>query len=115
MDFAQQLVDAIPICLFVLDKDLTLLYMNSHLSRAVEYIKGKIDEQFIKGLTKVGIRNLSYDAFVSAVNRITAMQGGTIETIKTGRYAFITLAPITVLLKGEQKNTVLVIIRGERK
>jgi YesN/AraC family two-component response regulator len=113
-EFAQQLLDAIPICLFVLDEDLTVLYMNRPLARAIQYQPERLDEEFLKSLAKVGIKGLSSESLLSVFNKITESPSGTIETISTGKYSFITFAPVRVLLEGEQKKTILAIIRGER-
>ncbi len=113
-DFAQQLLDAIPICLFLLDENLTLLYMNHHLARAIKYQPERLDEEFLKSLAKVGIKGLSSESLLSVFNRISKAPHGAIETLSTGKYSFITFAPVRVLLEGREKKTVLAIIRGER-
>ena len=37
LNFIQQLLDAIPVGILVLSKDLAVYYMNRHLSLAIEY------------------------------------------------------------------------------
>ncbi|MFH1292648.1 MAG: response regulator [Pseudomonadota bacterium] len=113
-DFAQQLLDAIPIYLFVLDEDLKVLYINRPLARAIKYQPERLDEEFLKSLARVGIKGLSSESLLSVVNKISEAPHGTIETLSTGKYSFITFAPVRVLIEGEEKKTVLAIIRGER-
>lgn len=113
--FVRQLLDALPIGLLVLGKDLTILYMNTHLARAVDDRPEKLDEQFFKRLGNIGVQDLSYESFLSAVNAITQSPRGSIETIRSGKYSFITLTPMTILKEEKEENTALIMIRGERR
>ena len=114
MDFAQQLLDAMPISLFISDQNLELLYINRHLEQAIKYQPKKLDKQFVSSLAEVGIKDLSYESLLSVVNRMTESQGGPIETIETGKYSYITLVPVKVAYEETENNSVLIIIRGER-
>ena len=113
-NFAKQLINAIPVCMFVMDYDLNILFVNKMLERAIEYKPEKLGEEMVKRLVKVGIRGLSYDDLRSAMDKIIASPTGIIETIPAGDFAYVTLAPMKVLLDGQEENTVLAIIRGER-
>ena len=91
-----------------------ILFINKKLEEDLKYKPEKMDEELTKKLAIVGIKDLSIDALRSTVNKITSSPLGTIETIRTGKYSYLTLAPVTVLLDGLERSTVLVIIRGER-
>ncbi len=111
--FARQLLDAIPIGLLVLSKDLAVCYMNRHLARVFEYRPEEIDEQFVKRLGKLGIKDLSYESLMSTVNRIAAAPGGTIETINNGENSYITLVPLRIVREEKEEGAVLIIIGEE--
>jgi hypothetical protein len=101
-------------CLFVLDEDFSLLYINSRLARAIEYRPEKLDGEFLNKLGRVGIKGLSYESLLSAIKRAAAGSRGAVETISTGKYSYLTLVPVRILHEKKEKNTVLIIIRGER-
>ena len=113
-DFAQKLIDAMPMGLLVLRKDATIKYMNRSVAQALERQPEKADEEFVKSLGKMGIKDLSYEALMSALNTLSTAPSGTVETISTGKYSYITLAPMRIIFEEEQEDAVLVIIRGER-
>lgn len=113
-EFAEQLLDAMPICLFVLDDDLSMLYMNRTLAGAIDYEPEKLDDQFLKSLTKMGVKEITYDDLVAAINRSSGGAKGAIETVRTGEYSYLMLVPVKVAYEREEKNTVLIVIRGER-
>ena len=113
-DFAQKLIDAMPMGLLVLRKDATIKYMNRSVAQALERQPEKADEEFVKSLGKIGIKDLSYEALMSALNTLSTAPSGTVETISTGKYSYITLAPMRIIFEEEQEDAVLVIIRGER-
>jgi len=114
-DFAQQLLDAIPISLLVLSKNLAVCYMNRHLARVIESRPEEVDEQFVKRLGKLGIKDLSYESLMSTVNRIASAPGGTIESINTGKYSYLTLVPLRIMREEKEEDAVLITIRGERR
>jgi DNA-binding NtrC family response regulator len=113
-DFAQQLINAVPVHLLVIELDMKILFVNKKLEEDLKYKPEKMDDELIKRLAVVGIKDLSRDALQSAIDKIAHAPQGTIVTIPTGKYSYLTLAPVTVLLEGPEKSTVLVIIRGER-
>jgi YesN/AraC family two-component response regulator len=113
-DFAQKLIDAMPMGLLVLRKDATIKYMNRSVAQALERQPEKADEEFVKSLGKMGIKDLSYEALMSALNKLSTEPSGTVETISTGKYSYITLAPMRIIFEEEQEDAVLIIIRGER-
>ena len=114
-DFAQRLIDAIPVNMLVMNSGLDILFSNSQLEKALECKPEKLDEEMIKKLHAIGVNELTYENLRSVVDKITASPHGTIETIPTGKYSYLTLAPVTVLLEGQDMHCILVIIRGERK
>jgi DNA-binding NtrC family response regulator len=113
-DFAQKLIDAMPMGLLVLRKDATIIYMNRSVAQALERQPEKADEEFVKSLGKVGIKDLPYESLMSAVNRLSSASSGTVETISTGKYSYITLAPMRITFEEKQEDAVLIILRGER-
>ncbi|NVL90192.1 MAG: response regulator [Desulfobacterales bacterium] len=113
-DFAQKLIDLMPMGLLVLNRDMTIVYMNRYVAQALQYRPEKVDEEFVKSVGKMGIKDLSYESLMSAVNTLSSALSGTVETISTGKYSYITLAPMRIVREEEQENAVLIIIRGER-
>ena len=115
LDFAEQLLDAIPIGLFTVDKELNIVYINRHCMQPLGYQPQKADEQFLRGLASIGIKDISMESFQSNLDRITGSSSGAIETIITGKYSYMSLVPLKVSREGEEENVVMVILRGERK
>ena len=113
-NFAQKLLDAIPVGLVVLNKDMKVRYANSHVTKAIESQSEKIDEEFLQSLDKIGIRELSYESLVSTVNKLFEAPMGTFEKISIGKYAYLTLTTMTILGDEKKENVVLVLMRGER-
>jgi len=113
--FAQCLLNAIPMELAVLDKDLTIRYANRQLAKVSEMPLGKFDDKFVKDLEKIGIVNLSYETMISTINTVMESPMGTLETVRVGKYAFILLTPITIVNKDDRETVVLMALRGERK
>ncbi len=114
-DFAQCLLDAIPMGLIVVNEDMQICYMNKNVSRRIEGRFEKLDENFAKNLSKVGIHGLSYRLFMSAFRKVLDSPPGLIETVSCGQYAYITLSSITVLHEETTERVVLIATRGERK
>ena len=113
-EFAQQLLDGIPIALLVLDKNLKILYMNRSLSRVIEYQPEKVDEAFVKGLGKMGINKITCESLADAVDKIITSPNSAIKNISTGKYSFMTLVPLRIARDKIEENGVLLLLRGER-
>lgn len=114
-DFAQKLLDAIPVGLVVLDKEMKIRYANRHFAEVIEYQTEQIDEEFIKRLGKAGgIRELSYDSLMSTVNKLFESPIGTLESINIGKDAYLTLTTMTILSEEKEENVALIAIRGEK-
>ena len=114
-EFAQELIDAMPMGLVVVNKDLAIVYINKGVIGPLKYQAETIDEEFIKNLSNMGISELSYESLTSTIDRLFSEPIGTVETISTGRYSYITLAPMRIIWEEDQEAAVLMIIRGERK
>jgi len=114
-DFAQRILDAMPVGLAILDRDMKISYANSQLAIAIEYQPEKIDEQFVQSLTKMGIKGLSYKSLMSTANKVFESPKGTLEIMSVGKYAYLMLTTITILREEKQEQVVLIGIRGARK
>ena len=113
-DFAQKLLDAVPVGLVVLDKDMKIRYISRYLARVIEYQPEKIDEEFVKRLGQVGVQELSYESLMSTLNKLFESPIGTLESISIGKDAYLTLTPMTILGEEKKGNVVLIAIRGEK-
>ena len=114
-DFAQRILDAMPVGLAILDRDMKMPYVNAQLATAIEYQPEKIDEQFVQSLTKMGIKGLSYESLMSSVNKVFESPKGTLEIMSVGKYAYLILTTITILREEKQEEVVLIGIRGARR
>ena len=113
--FAEQLLDAIPIGLLAVDQDMNVLYMNRSCMQPLGDQPGKVDEEFLRKLATIGIKNLTLELLKTTVDRIAGASIGTIETISTGKYAYISLVPLKVARQSGEQNVVMIILRGERE
>jgi PAS domain-containing protein len=112
MNFAQRLLDSIPMSIMVIKKDLTLIYINKSMLDMIDYTPERIDEKLIENMKKIGLKELSINQITDAID-LLFISPGRLETIKTGAFSFITLTVITIV--GEVKeNYVLMAVRGER-
>ena len=114
-DFAQRILDAMPVGLAILDRDMKMPYVNGQLATAIEYQPEKIDEQFVQSLSKMGIKGLSYGSLMSAVNKVFESPKGTLEIMSVGKYAYVVLTTINILREEKQEEVVLIGIRGARR
>jgi PAS domain-containing protein len=112
-DFALRLLDAVPLGLVVLNKDMTIRYMNRHLAEKIEYHPEKIDEKFIEELHEIGIKELSYKSLMPNLEKLFESPLGTLESLKIGRDAYLTLTKITILGEEKKESAVLVVLREE--
>jgi DNA-binding response OmpR family regulator len=112
--FAQSLIDMMPMGLLILNRDMKIIYMNRCVAKALRSLPEKADEEFVKSLTKIGIKDLSYESLASTSRRLLSEPDGTVETIRTGKYSYLTLAPMRIMREEQQEDAVLIIIRGER-
>ncbi|MBF0465993.1 MAG: response regulator [Nitrospirae bacterium] len=112
MNFAQRLLDSIPMSIIVIRRDLSLIYINKSMLDMIDYSPERIDEKFLEVMKKIGIKEVSIKQITDSVE-ILFNAHGRVETIRTGTYSFITLTLITIV--GEVKeNYVLMAVRGER-
>jgi len=112
-DFALRLLDIMPMGIAVIDKDMTILYMNSYLGRAFKCQPEKIDEELIKRLDQIGIKNLSYESLSSNIHRVMEAPAGKIETISTGKYSFIILVPVKTSNEEKIESALFIAMREE--
>jgi len=115
LEFAEQLLDAIPIGLLGVDQDMNVLYMNRSCTQPLGDQPEKVDEEFLRKLATIGIKNLTLELLKTTVDRIAGSSIGTIETISTGKYSYISLVPLKVSRESGEQNVVMIILRGERE
>ncbi len=115
MDFAKSLLDSFPGGLVVLDKDLNILYMNHSIARIFGATPNKIDLEFVSKLSELGITDLTYETFISALEQLLNSTSGTLETIKTGKYSDITLLRLKIVGEVQDQPIILITMRGEKK
>ena len=89
--------------------------MNRHCTEPLGYRAQTVDEQFLRNLDIVGIRDLMLDSFTSNIDRIVGTASGEVVTLGIGKYSYITFVPLKVSREGGEENVVLTILRGERK
>lgn len=115
LEFAQQLIDSLPMGIVAVDRDMKLCYMNRHLAEKVKIRPQQaLDEEFLKNLSKVGIQGLSYES-LAAINKLFESPPGTIETIRIGEYAYLILLSMMVVTEEKTERVVVLAMRGERK
>jgi len=115
MDFAKSLLDSFPGGLVVLDRDLNILYMNHSVARIFGATPNKIDLEFVSKLSELGITDLTYETFISALEQLLNSTSGTLETIKTGKYSDITLLRLKIMGEVQDQPIILITMRGEQK
>ncbi|QWR76429.1 response regulator [Candidatus Magnetomonas plexicatena] len=112
LTFAQKLMDSIPTPVIVINKDLTIIYMNKSMLEALDFTPKRIDEKLLENLKNLGIKDLSIEQITNAID-ILFLEPGKLEILKTGAHSLITLTLITVV--GDVKeHYVLMAMRGER-
>ncbi len=114
--FAQQLLDALPIAIFVVDREFRILYYNRDMGKIGDYRNQVINEDFIKKLAKIGAAAITYDSLISRISKVYEEKSGRIERMEIGKYGYATLSLLKVMKYFDEKMTDLVVvaIRGER-
>jgi DNA-binding NtrC family response regulator len=113
-EFAQSLLDAMPLGLVVLNQEMKLRYVNPQVARTMGYQPEEANEEFVQKLAKVGIKELSYETLSATIKKLFSSPPGTIENISTGKYGYLTLVPLTILGEEKKENVILIAMRGER-
>ena len=114
-DFAQEVMETLPMGMVVFDKNLKIQYINQNTKKFFEVSPEKVNDEFLQNLTKMGINDLSIKSLHDAVNKIYDSEPGTIEKLSTGKYSFMVLIPVSILTEKEMQSDILMVIRGERK
>ena len=112
-DFAMRLLDAVPLGLVVLNRDMTIRYMNRYLAGKIKYHPEKIDGKFMEELREIGIKELSYESLLPNLEKLFGSPLGTLESLRIGKDAYLTLTKITVLGEEKRESAVLVVLREE--
>lgn len=113
-EFGQNLVNSIPTALAVVDQEMNIVLVNDSITSFLEHVPKKIEKNFVKQLQKIGVRDITYEGFLSALKDSFNMPMGEFQTISVTKYCFITFTPFTFLDKRKKERLVLIIIRGER-
>jgi DNA-binding NtrC family response regulator len=114
--FAKQLLDSIPMAIFVVNKEFTILTYNRDLRKILDGKDQTLNEDFVSKLAKAGGHNIAYDELISRINKVFEQPSGTFERMEIGKYGYIHMSLIKVVktFKGEKSDVVVVAIRGER-
>ena len=115
-EFAGQLLDAIPMTIFVVDREFTILSHNRSVKKIMDGKNPKLNEDFVSKLAQVGGKNIVYDELASRINRVFEERSGAVERVRFGQFGYITLSLIKVnlLLQEKMSDFLVVAIRGER-
>jgi hypothetical protein len=89
--------------------------MNHSVARIFGATPNKIDLEFVSKLSELGITDLTYEVFVSALEQLLNSASGTLETIKTGKYSYMTLLRLKIIGQMQDQAIILISMRGERK
>jgi DNA-binding response OmpR family regulator len=112
--YAQQLLNSIPLGLIVVRRDKTVAYTNHKLIESVGYEPHKLDEKFVSSLHSIGIRDLNYGSLTDAIERSFESPFGTINSIRVGSYSYIILTTATIHDEQGRQKVVILMVRGER-
>ena len=110
--FAQKLLDAIPLAIFVIDKSFKIRYTNKSLTSVIDCTPTAFDDELITNLKKMGVCDLSVEKISAVCNGLFETVGG-IEVISTGKYSYLTLTLLTYMER-EKEKLIMVALRGER-
>ena len=87
--------------------------IDHYLGKEIKYQPKKLDEEFVKRLDQIGIKDLSYESLLSSIHRVMETPAGRIETISTGKYSFIILVPVKTSHEKETGSALLITMGGE--
>jgi DNA-binding NtrC family response regulator len=111
VDFAESLVDSLPLNLMVLDEEMNVLFVNRG-------VKARVGESSITVGTELfedmGLGEISIDEFTEAVRRVYRSAAPSVECMDVSQYAFVLLSKLFVLTDEGIRKVVLVVLRGER-
>ncbi len=110
-DLGSKLLDAMPIGLIIVDRDMNIRYMNSYLARENKTLPKKIDEDFINLLAKIGSKELSIKSLQSLIVKQFDSPKGTFTNLSVGKEAFLTLSSMKILDYKKEEEVVLLVMR----
>ncbi len=114
-EFAQNIIDCIPMALMVVDQGLNIRFSNSAISTALGYVPKKLDERMVKDLDKLGIKELWHSTFVNALQKTLNLPLGEFQQVSISKHSFMTMIPLSFFDNKIKGKLVAVIVRGERK
>ncbi|MBF0537791.1 MAG: response regulator [Nitrospirae bacterium] len=112
MSYAKTLLDAIPMSILVMKKDLAIVYINKSFSHIIGNSSERLDEALLEQIRRLGIKEISLQQLTEMVNRLYETPGR-IETIRSGEFSYLVLTLITIKVDASE-SYVLMAIRGER-
>ncbi|MBF0100224.1 MAG: response regulator [Desulfobacterales bacterium] len=112
-EFAEKLLNVIPLGLMVVTENFEIVYVNNRLKDLfIQY--QIISNQTIDAFTQIGIC-LSLDEFKEILTRCFEKPVGHIEFVQTGRYSNITLTQMIHMVSGTKQKVMILLMREERK
>lgn len=113
-EFAQRLLDIIPVGLVVVDRDINIVYVNQHFSKYLEAKPKVFNEALVKQFSVIGINNINFGNLIEVINRIFESKPGEVEIVNASKYAYISVTKIIILEEDIKREAVLLVMRGER-
>lgn len=111
LDFAESLIDTIPLNLFVLDAEQNVLFVNRVVKERAGEAAFAISEALFK---KMGLAELSLDHFARTAAQVLEQQSPLVESIEVSKYAFVMMTKLFVVTDDGTRKVLLVVLRGER-
>lgn len=103
-NFALDLIDTLPISFYLIDKNMNIEFSNKNSIHLLNYTPKKLDEEFIEklNLQSIGIEKLIHEVFEANEAKIFKLSENAIQII---------MVKLTIIIKRQRKERVLVIIQ----
>ncbi|MBF0544520.1 MAG: response regulator [Candidatus Riflebacteria bacterium] len=112
-EFTKKLIDAIPLAIVVIDREMNVRFMNRQLASVFTELPERIDDRFIEKLDKIGVK-ITYKSFEENICQILESGKGTLQEISIGKHSYLTLTSVTILGDDKKENLIFAAFRGER-
>lgn len=111
IDFAEGLIDTVPLNLLVLDAKQNVLFANRFVKERAGEMATTITSELLGAM---GLTELSLDAFSETATKVLHESAPAVECIEVSKYAFVMMTKLFVVTDSGTNKVLLVILRGER-
>ena len=113
-EYAQKLLESLPVGLLVLTRDGNVSYANPHLVQHLGFEPEAINDALIQGLVKIGLDEIKLKEFIASIERLFEEDSTEGRKISMGEHAYTYATRISIIGETKTDEAVLLLVRGAR-